>query len=135
MAERIRCSPVACAYSLRLHSAQIWYERTRLGLGRSRDDCQKGRHITLQLGARARAGVRFPPSLLVAESVSRLAGTHRSAGGYKKSTYLYRQDSIGDTGLDRSCKTGPECHRNAYTGTLSADARLAAHPTRSLGVI
>jgi len=35
----------------------------------------------------------------------------------------------------RSCKTGPECHRNAYTGTLSADARLAAHPTRSLGVI
>ena len=44
MAERIRCSPVACAYSLRLHSAQIWYERTRLGLGRSRDDCQKGRH-------------------------------------------------------------------------------------------
>ena len=29
----------------------------------------------------------------------------------------------------------PECHRNAYTGTLSADARLAAHPTRSLGVI
>ena len=35
----------------------------------------------------------------------------------------------------RSCKTGPECERNVYTGTLSADARLAAHPTRSLGVI
>ena len=42
MAERFRCSPAACAYSLRLHSAQIWYERTRLGLGRSRDDCQIG---------------------------------------------------------------------------------------------
>ena len=25
--------------------------------------------------------------------------------------------------------------KRAYTGTLSADARLAAHPTRSLGVI
>ena len=47
MAERIRCSPVACAYSLRLHSAQIWYERTRLGLGRSRDDCQIGPPLTL----------------------------------------------------------------------------------------
>ena len=41
----------------------------------------------------------------------------------------------GEQSTNRSCKTGPECHRNAYTGTLSADARLAAHPTRSLGVI
>ena len=49
MAERIRCSPVACAYSLRLHSAQIWYERTRLGLGRSRDDCQIGRHAEVAI--------------------------------------------------------------------------------------
>ena len=48
------------------------------------------------LGARARAGVRFPPSLLVAESVSRLAGTHRSAGGYRKSTYLYAGQDSGD---------------------------------------
>ena len=47
MAERFRCSPAACAYSLRLHSAQIWYERTRLGLGRSRDDCQIGPPFTL----------------------------------------------------------------------------------------
>ena len=61
MAERIRCSPVACAYSLRLHSAQIWYERTRLGLGRSRDDCQIGRHaedaiLPLSFPHRAAAG-------------------------------------------------------------------------------
>ena len=36
-------------------------------------------------------------------------------------------------------RTGPSLRervlaKRAYTGTLSADARLAAHPTRSLGV-
>ena len=60
--------------------------------------------------------------------------TIRSAAAERPSSQLL--ECCDETsGIRRSCKTGPECHRNTYTGTLSGDARLDTNPTRSLGVI
>ena len=65
----------------------------------------------------------------LSDELDKIHGEYIIGGDFNAETEAFLR------GRGRSCKTGPECHRNAYTGTLSADARLAAHPTRSLGVI